>query len=303
MSFDLHPSQNSTSCRACRSEQDFPVELTMAFQPIVNVTTNTIFAYEALVRGIDGSSAAEVLKHVNDENRYFFDQTCRVKAIELAARLGMVETGAKLSVNFMPGAVYSPAACIRRTLQAAKDNDFPLHALIFEITENEKVVDSGHLHRIAEEYARHGFTLALDDFGAGYSGLNLLAELDGVGLVKLDGKLVRGIDSNPRGAHVVASIAAMCRELGIEVLGECVETPAECSMLLDCGVELMQGYLFAKPAFEALPEVRWPDERKAQVQREGVGASSSLRWPASPEPASPKMHPKQGLTPLSSAAI
>ena len=261
MTLDLMQPEAISGCRACRNGNGFGFELTMAFQPIVQVLERRVYAYEALVRGVGGAGAAQVLSLVNEENRYAFDQSCRVKAIELAAKLGIARRGAKLSVNFMPGAVYSPAACIRRTLEAAREFDFPLDAIIFEITEGEQVADTGHLRRIAEEYARHGFTLALDDFGAGYSGLNLLAELEGVQLVKLDGQLIRNIDRSPRAAHMVASITAMCRKLGIEVLGECVETPAECDTLLRCGVELMQGYLFAKPALEALPEVTWPIAR------------------------------------------
>lgn len=248
-------------CGACRNGSGLGFELTMAFQPIVNVVTRRVFAYEALVRGAQGEGAGEILSRVNEENRYAFDQSCRVRAIELAARLGIAERGAKLSVNFIPGAVYSPAACIRRTLEAAREFHFPLDSIIFEFTEDEQVVDPSHLRRIATEYAKHGFLLAMDDFGAGYSGLNLFAEFDGIGLIKLDGRLVRHIDRNPRAAHVVATIARMCHELGIEVLGECVETPEECSVLLSCGVPLMQGYLFAKPAIEALPEVDWPIAR------------------------------------------
>ncbi len=258
MSLELKQIDEVIGCGACRKEEGLGFELTMAFQPIVNAVSRTVVAYEALVRGATGASAASILSMVNEGNRYLFDQTCRVKAIELAARLGIAKRGAKVSVNFMPGAVYSPAACIRRTLEAAREHTYPLDAIIFEITESERVSDTGHLQRIADEYARHGFTLALDDFGAGYSGLNLLAELDGVRLVKLDARLIRNIDGNARAAHVVTAMVAMCRELGVEVLGECVETAEECAALMRCGVELMQGYLFAKPALEALPEVRWP---------------------------------------------
>ena len=257
MSLERVEMNGNTACGACQNGNGLGFEVTMAFQPIVNAVSRSVVAYEALVRGVDGASAAQVLRGVNENNRYAFDQTCRVKAIELAARLGVAQRGARLSVNFMPGAVYSPAACIRRTLQAAREHDFPLNAIIFEITEDERVADTNHLQRIAEEYAKHGFTLALDDFGAGYSGLNLLAELDGVRLIKLDAQLIRGLDQNVRGRHVVASTTAMCRALGIDVLGECVETEAERESLLECGVELMQGYLFAKPAVEQLPEVTW----------------------------------------------
>ena len=252
-------SEVENGCSACRTGHGLGFEITMAFQPIVNVETRQVFAYEALVRGVGGLSAGQVLGMVNDENRYAFDQTCRVKAIELAARLGIAERGAKLSVNFMPGAVYSPAACIRRTLQAAMFHRFPLESIIFEITEGERVVDPGHMQRIATEYAKHGFTLALDDFGAGFSGLNLLSELDGITLVKLDGALIRGIDRNARAERIVRSLVTLCGDLGVQVLAECIETVEEYAVLRTCGVELMQGYLFAKPGYESLPEVMWPE--------------------------------------------
>ena len=253
--------QNETAagCAGCSAERGLEFELTMAFQPLVDAENRRVWGYEALVRGVDGRSAAEVLQRVNEENRYAFDQTCRVKAIELAAKLGIAERGAKLSVNFMPGAVYSPAACIRRTLQAASAFHFPLEAIVFEITEGERVLDVSHLRNIAAEYARHGFTLALDDFGAGFSGLNLLSELDGIRLVKLDGALIREIDRNERAQQIVGSMVTLCAGLGIAVLAECVETAEEYSVLRQLGIRLMQGYLFARPAWEALPEVTWPE--------------------------------------------
>ncbi len=250
--------ETGNGCSACRTETGLGLELTMAFQPIVDVETARVWAYEALVRGVGGLSAAEVLSRINDTNRYAFDQTCRVKAIELAARLGIAAQGAKLSVNFMPGAVYSPEACIRRTLEAARIHRFPLDAMIFEITEGERVADTGHLRRIATEYARHGFTLALDDFGAGFSGVNLLSELDGLQLIKLDGALIRDIDKNARAERIVASLVALCEELGITTLAECVESVEEYAALRRLGIRLMQGYLFARPALETLPEVVWP---------------------------------------------
>ncbi len=256
-------------CAGCSAERGLDFELTMAFQPLVDAETRQVWAYEALVRGVNGLSAFEVLQQVNEENRYAFDQTCRVKAIELAARLGIAQRGAKLSVNFMPGAVYSPAACIRRTLQAAAASNFPLEAIVFEITEGERIVDVSHLRNIAAEYARHGFTLALDDFGAGFSGLNLLSELDGISLVKLDGALIRNVDSNPRAQHIIASMVTLCAALGIAVLAECVETAEEYGTLRRIGIRLMQGYLFARPAWEALPEVTWPEEIPTAYEANG----------------------------------
>ncbi len=273
--------ETATGCAACRTGNGLGFALTMAFQPIVDVDAGTVWAYEALVRGEDGKSAGEILALVNEENRYAFDQTCRVKAIELAAKLGIAERGAKLSVNFMPGAVYSPAACIRRTLQAASFHQFPLEAIIFEITEGERMVDTAHMRGIATEYARHGFTLALDDFGAGFSGLNLLSELDGIRLVKLDGALIRGIDTNARAENIVRAMVELCEKLGIEVLAECIETPEEYKVLRELGIKLMQGYLFAKPALEALPEIVWP----ALVEDQKVSVVPALRLELEPSAA------------------
>ena len=229
----------------------------MAFQPIIDVQAATVYAYEALVRGIEGQSAASVLGQVTEENRYAFDQSCRIKAITLASQLGLAETGAMLSINFMPGAVYSPAACIKVTLKTAREVCFPLDRLIFEIVEAEKVLSPQHLLDIAHEYRSCGFKIALDDYGAGWSGVNLLADLP-TDIVKLDMALTRDLDRRPRAAAIVKSTVDLCRSLNTEVVAEGVETVEECNLLRDSGIRLMQGYLFAKPAFERLPEFTLP---------------------------------------------
>jgi EAL domain-containing protein (putative c-di-GMP-specific phosphodiesterase class I) len=131
----------------------------MAFQPIVDTDTQRVFAYEALVRSPEGLSAGSVLDQVTEQNRYAFDQQCRVKAITLASGLRLADTGALLSINFMPGAVYSPSACIQLTLKTASECSFPLQQLVFEITEAEEVRDRNHLRSIVEEYHKLGFRL------------------------------------------------------------------------------------------------------------------------------------------------
>ena len=93
---------------------------------------------------------------------------------------------------------------------------------------------------------------AIDDFGAGYAGLNLLAEFQ-PDIVKLDMALVRGIDTNLPRQAIIAGILGICRMLNVRVIGEGIETVGEMQTLRDLGVELMQGYLFARPAFEELP--------------------------------------------------
>jgi EAL domain-containing protein (putative c-di-GMP-specific phosphodiesterase class I) len=77
----------------------------MAFQPIIDVVERKILAQEALVRGAAGEGAGVVLSQISDESRYAFDQLCRTTAIDLAARLGLADDGALLSINFLPNAV------------------------------------------------------------------------------------------------------------------------------------------------------------------------------------------------------
>ena len=139
---------------------------------------------------MDGEGAGAVMARVRPEQMYRFDQTCRVKAIVTAAKLGMTS---RLSINFNPNAVYEPATCIRLTLAAAERSGFAPDRLIFEVTESERIRDTGHLVRIVNDYQRRGFMTAIDDFGAGYAGLNLLAEFQ-PDIVKLDMALIRGID-------------------------------------------------------------------------------------------------------------
>ncbi len=212
-----------------------------------------MFAYEALVRGLHGESAGTVLSQVNETNRYAFDQQCRVKAITLAAKLGLVATGAMLSINFMPGAVYSPAACIQLTLQTALSCKFPLNQLIFEITEAEEVKDRAHLRKIVEEYQKRGFKVALDDFGAGYCGLNLLADTP-TDIIKLDMDLTRDLDRRPAAVHIVNMMVSLAKAMNILLIAEGIETQEEYRILRRCGIHLMQGYLFAKPQVEGLPQ-------------------------------------------------
>jgi EAL domain-containing protein (putative c-di-GMP-specific phosphodiesterase class I) len=251
----------------------------MAFQPIVSVEDGTISAHEALVRGPAGEGAATILDAVTAETRYAFDQACRVKAISLAAALGL--TG-RLSINFMPNAIYDPAACIRLTLATARKHGVPLDALTFEITEDERISDFGFMRAIITEYRRHGFRIALDDFGAGFSGLNTLLELQ-PDIVKFDRGMVSGIDRDLRKRTLTTGLLALCRDMGISITAEGVETEAELSVLIDAGVSHVQGYLLARPAFERLSrreELGWqPDAR--QLRRAAHCAGAELLIPLS----------------------
>jgi EAL domain-containing protein (putative c-di-GMP-specific phosphodiesterase class I) len=220
----------------------------MAFPPIVDFPERRIHAYEALVRGPNGEPAASVLTQVTDDNRYAFDQACRVKAIETAARLGLDR---KLSINFMPNAVYHPEACLRLTLEAAAKANFPPKLITFEFTEDEQVISRDHLKAIIDTYRQHGFATALDDFGAGFAGLSLLADFQ-PDIIKIDRYLVDGIDTSLPRQAIVLGLVKTARLLGLTLVAEGVERREELSALVDMGIHRFQGYLFARPVVEAL---------------------------------------------------
>ena len=253
------PTNSPTRCTGCRDGQSLGFDFSMAFQPIVDMETRAPFAYEALIRGTGGESAGSILGQVTEANRYTFDQQCRVKAIEAAARAGILDTPARLSINFLPNAVYSPQACIQLTLKTARANEFPVSRLIFEFTENEEMADPAHVANIVRTYQQMGFGTALDDFGAGHAGLTLLARFQ-PDIIKIDMELVRGIECSLPRRVIVGGIASMCRELGITLIAEGVETGAELRALRSLGIRYLQGFLLARPAYEQLPQVTLPAE-------------------------------------------
>lgn len=238
-------------CGACRNGTGFPTAITMAFQPIVHARTGLLYAAEALVRGLDGRGAGDILAAVDPSNKYAFDQLCRVTALESAARLGL---DGLLSINFLPEAVYNPEHCLRATLTTAERVGRPLERIIFEVTENERVRDTGHLLDILRAYREKGLLTAIDDFGAGYAGLNLLAGFQ-PDLVKLDMGLVQGVASDRPRRAIVGHVSQLCLDLGIQVIGEGVESMDDAQALLDLGIELQQGYLYARPSVDAIPAV------------------------------------------------
>lgn len=244
-------------CAGCRSEKQ-SFEIAMAFQPIVDMETERPFAFEALVRGVNGEGAGEVLARVTPENRYAFDQQCRVAAIEGAAAAGILETDALLSINFLPNAVYSPVACIQLTLKTARATGLPVKRLLFEFTENEEMTDTDHVKDIVDTYRRMGFATAIDDFGAGHAGLGLLAKFQ-TDFIKLDMDLIRGIEASLPRRMIVEGVVRIANSLGITVIAEGVETRAELDALRSLGIRYVQGYLLARPCFRSLPRITLPD--------------------------------------------
>jgi EAL domain-containing protein (putative c-di-GMP-specific phosphodiesterase class I) len=228
-------------------------DFTMAFQPIIDAVKKEVYAYEALVRGLNGEGALSILAGVQHEYRYDFDQACRIKALCIGQKL---KVATRLAINFLPNALNQAENCLRTTLLAARHYEFPLNRIVFELTEGERVADMDHVGTVIRECQQLGLHIAIDDFGAGHSGLNLLADLH-PDIIKLDTGLCRGIDGSRARRAIVHGVMVVCQDMEIEVVAEGIESKAELAALGDLGVRYFQGYLFARPAVEQLPSVQW----------------------------------------------
>lgn len=245
------------ACTSCAPGQRLARHITMAFQPIVECRRGrwSVFAYEALVRGLAGEPAWQVLERLKrSADAHVLDLACRFAGLRDAAAVDLAQSGALLSLNVLPNATLSPETCLGTTLRTARRFGFAPDRIIFEITEVEQVRDPARLREVVAAQRMEGVKIALDDFGSGYSGLGLLVEFQ-PDIVKLDMELLRGVDRDRVRARIVRAIAGACRDLGIIVIAEGVETTSEFDALQQMGVRHFQGYLLARPGLGALPAV------------------------------------------------
>ena len=233
------------------SSGNIDFEFSFAFQPIVDARKHEIVSFEALVRGPRGEPAASILKRVSDNNIMRFDELCRWKAIEIASRLKMPKS---LNINISAKGLYQVDLNITATFKASINNGFPVENIIFEVTESEDLTDQKTLLKNLKLLREFGFLTAIDDFGMGYSGLNLLLEYQ-PNFIKLDRNLISNIHRNKVKQSVFSGIQMMCNDLSISMVAEGVETAAEYTWLHNAGIDIFQGYYFARPAFETLPNV------------------------------------------------
>jgi len=219
-----------------------------AFQPIVSAADGTIFSYEALLRGTNQESASEVLNRYPSTRQTAFHDESRTLALHWAA---FRKLSTHLNVNIMPSVVTSSPAAIPSMLEAAKRFHISPKQIVLEILESEIIGSLKGLSGALRDYRSTGLLFAIDDFGAGYAGLNLLAEFQ-PDFLKLDLRLVRDVEKMGPKQAIVRGIRRTCTDLGIEIIAEGVETESEFRWLREEGIRLFQGYLFARPAFEEL---------------------------------------------------
>ena len=223
--------------------------LWMAYQPIVTWSAKTLFSYECLVRSDEPAlpnpgvllDAAERLGALDALGRRI-----RARCAAAVEQFGMPCTFVNLHPNdLLDDELYAPESPLTRV--ASK--------VVLELTERaslDGVRDvSGRMARLREL----GFRVAVDDLGAGYAGLSSFAQLKPE-FVKLDMSLVRNVHLEPTKRKLISSLTALCKDLGHQVIAEGVEVREERDALVECGCDLLQGYLFARPAREP-PKVNW----------------------------------------------
>lgn len=212
----------------------------MAFQPIVDVHTQKVFAYEALLRTDEESLRRTDLFIATAERLDRVHQLGRRVRSAVAEAVRHAPEGVQIFVNV------HGLELVDEELFAA---DGPLarysSRIVLEITERTGLDPAAGPTRVAM-LRKLGYRIAVDDLGAGYAALGALATLEPE-VVKLDMSLVRDLDRQPTKRRVVSAIATMCRELGSNVVAEGVETAAERDACISAGIELVQGYLYARP--------------------------------------------------------
>jgi len=225
-----------------------PTDLSAVFQPIVGLVRGEIFAYEALVRcGIPRFASPTALFEAAVASRATgrLGRMIREIAVPLCG-------GAPLFVNLHPSELAEGWLVRPDDPVFAHDHDIYL-----EITESAPITHfelcASILREVCSRAAAH---LVIDDLGAGYSNLKLIADLQPK-VVKLDRMLVQSLHQKPRQQKLVSIVVHLCNELGASVVAEGIETADELSAVRDCGAQYGQGYLFARPAFPR-PAIAWP---------------------------------------------
>lgn len=231
--------------------------LTSWFQPLVRADGSMdIFAYECLLRGTAADGSLINPKRMFDIARdadllFHLDRVARLTAIQASIEQN-IDTS--VFINFNPTSIYNPASCLQSTIRAIQDARIEPHHIVFEVVESDDVDDVKHLLKILDFYRAAGFRVALDDVGAGFSSLNVLAHLR-PDFVKLDSQLIRDVDSDSYKAGLAARLLDFARSEGIETVVEGVETEGEYRWACENGASLIQGYYIARPAAVPHPVV------------------------------------------------
>ncbi|TQV74273.1 GGDEF domain-containing protein [Exilibacterium tricleocarpae] len=221
--------------------------LTPVFQPVVSLEGPQILGYEALIRGPENTALhtpAQIFAAARDTRLLAaLEFACR----EVSCRRFMeLELPGKLFLNMSPLS-FTDGVCKADVIEEVlKEIGLDAERIVFELTERHPLKDADLLRAATVQLQKQGFGIALDDLGAGYSGLRVWSELS-PDFVKLDRHFIFGIDQDPVKREFVRAILDIGFRTGNKVIAEGVESIEELNTLLALGIDHLQGFLVARP--------------------------------------------------------
>jgi len=222
---------------------------TTVYQPIISLRTGETLGWEALTRGPEQSSFCDpvaVFRAAEESGLlYQTERICREAAIRTFDGNGSDQ---RLFLNVHPLTMSDPYFVEGETMEVINKYGLPPQNIVFEVTEKHSIVDYPAFKRTLEHYRRQGYRVAIDDVGAGYSGLQSIAELR-PDFIKIDMSLVRDIDGNLAKRAVVEAMVTLAAKINCSVIAEGIETKAELDKLIEIGVQYGQGFFLAKPGY------------------------------------------------------
>ena len=244
------------------------------YQPIVSLSSGEVLGWEALTRGPEDSyfSRPDIIFSFAEEVGLLFptERVCREKAISNVNGLGPEQ---KLFLNVHPRTMSDPCFVKGETLKLLREHGLVPHNIVFEITERHSIKDYKSFKRVVEHYRSQGYRIAVDDVGAGFSGLQSIAEIR-PDFIKIDMSLVRNIDKNPSRQAVVDALINLARKINSRVIAEGIETQNELNTLLLEGAHYAQGYFLARPGF---PKPATAKTVTTYIRRQGNGDLAGWR--------------------------
>jgi EAL domain-containing protein (putative c-di-GMP-specific phosphodiesterase class I) len=221
-------------------------EVTTVYQPVVDVVARRVIGFEALTRLPRAQfETPDVLFKVANEQGVLWslERLCRKRALEYLPPLAQ---GQLLFLNIEPDSMHDPELRDSEFLDEIERAGLNPRSLVLEVTEHAAVRDFAALRKVLDDIRALGFRLAMDDVGAGYSGLQTIAEIR-PDYIKVDMTLVRDMHLDPFKRELITTIRRFTDNTGIVLVAEGVENVAELQSLADAGVRCAQGFLFARP--------------------------------------------------------
>ncbi len=224
-------------------------KLDYAFQPIIYSQTGKIYAVEALVRGIQNINELNSIDDLfncafNDDFLYELDIQLREKAIKKFANIPI--DNLRLFYNLDNRIIYNKNLSSGNTSKILKKYNLNKTNICFELSEKGTVIEQNALSTMIQRYKQNGYSIAIDDFGIGVSGLKLLYFSE-ANIIKLDRFFISNIDQDSKKKLFCSSIIEMAHIMGMQVIAEGVETINEFYTSKDIGADFIQGYLVQKP--------------------------------------------------------